>query len=52
MSTQCPFSKCNFQGEIEAKGVKYLVTEGNLTLGGEHTMQFIYNLLLIYVKFI
>lgn len=27
------------RGEVGAKGVKYSVTEGNLTLGGEHEMQ-------------
>lgn len=28
------------------KGVRYLLTEGNLTLGGKHTMQYICDMLL------
>ena len=35
------------QREVDGvKGVKYVVTERNLTMGGEHTMQYIYALLL------
>ena len=35
-------------GGRRGKGVKYLVMEGNPTLGGEYTMQYIYGILLNY----
>lgn len=35
------------RGEVDGvKGDKYVVTKGNLTLGGEHTMKNMYDLLL------